>query len=202
VAIAGAGGHAKVVADALLAGRGADLAGFLDDRPDRVGEMVLGYPVLGPIESWPHHALDGIALGIGNNRSRQAIFARLATEGAVLVSVVHPRAAIASGVRLGHGAVAFANVVINADSAIGENVILNTACTVDHDCDIGAHAHLAPGVRLAGSVRIGEGALLGVGALAIPGISVGAWATVGAGAVLIRDVRAGATVVGVPAREV
>ena len=41
-----------------------------------------------------------------------------------------------------------------------------------------------------------------IGAVALPGISVGAWATVGAGAVVIGDVRPGATVAGVPAREV
>jgi sugar O-acyltransferase (sialic acid O-acetyltransferase NeuD family) len=202
VAIAGAGGHAKVVGDALLAADRDALAGFLDDDPRQQGGQVLGYPVLGAIATWSRHRVDGLVVAVGDNRRRKALYEHLTEQGAVLINVLHPRAVIGRGVALGRGIVAFANVVINADSAIGDDVILNTACTVDHDCLVDAHAHLAPGVRLAGAVHIGEGVFLGVGAVVIPGVSVGAWATVGAGAVVIRHVRPGATVVGVPAREV
>jgi acetyltransferase EpsM len=79
-------------------------------------------------------------------------------------------------------------------------VILNTSCSVDHDCVVEDFAHLAPGVRLAGNVHVGEGALLGVGSCVIPGVRIGRWATVGAGAAVIEDVPDYATVVGVPAR--
>jgi sugar O-acyltransferase (sialic acid O-acetyltransferase NeuD family) len=202
VAIAGAGGHAKVVGDALLASGAAVLVGFLDDDPRRRGDTVLGYPVLGPIADWGHFGIDNVVVAIGDNRGRKAIFEALTASGAVPMSVFHPRCVLARGTHVGSGTVVVANVAVNADTRIGNNVILNTACSVDHDCEIAAHAHLAPGVRLAGGVRIGEGALLGIGAVALPGVEIGAWATVGAGAVVIGDVRPGATVVGVPAREV
>jgi len=71
---------------------------------------------------------------------------------------------------------------------------------VDHECEIGAFVHLAPGVALAGRVRVGEGAFLGIGARVIPGRGIGAWAVVGAGAVVLDDVPDGVTVAGVPAR--
>jgi acetyltransferase-like isoleucine patch superfamily enzyme len=48
--------------------------------------------------------------------------------------------------------------------------------------------------------RIGDGASLGSGAVILGGVTVGAGALVGAGAVVSRDVPAGATVAGVPAR--
>ena len=70
----------------------------------------------------------------------------------------------------------------DAGSRIGDNAILNTSCSVDHDCEIGPHAHVAPGSTLAGSVTVGEEAF------------------VGAGAVVIADVPAGKVVVGIPAR--
>ena len=79
-------------------------------------------------------------------------------------------------------------------------MIVNTRASVDHGCQIGAFAHVAPGVALAGDVNVGEGAFIGIGAAVVPGRSIGAWATVGAGASVVRDVAAGTTVVGVPAR--
>ena len=46
VIVIGAGGHAAVVADALLAG-GAVVLGFTDPQPARRGSMLCGLPVLG-----------------------------------------------------------------------------------------------------------------------------------------------------------
>lgn len=49
--------------------------------------------------------------------------------------------------------------------------------------------------------RIGDDVFIGAGARVLGGIEVGDGASVGANAVVVRDVPAGATVVGVPARE-
>jgi len=201
IAIIGAGGHAKVVADAILAAGVLKLIGFLDDDPAREGEF-FGHPILGRTGTWQDHAIDSFVIGIGDNLMRKRHFDRLNSAGAQLATVVHPGAIIARGVTLGAGAVALANAVVNCDTHIGPNSILNTSCTVDHDCMIGPHAHLAPGVNLAGEVRLGEGVFAGIGAKIIPRISVGNWATIGAGAVVIRNVEEGARVVGLPARNI
>jgi sugar O-acyltransferase (sialic acid O-acetyltransferase NeuD family) len=202
IGIIGAGGHAKVVADAILAGAHHSITGFFDDDPSRLHSTFFGYPLLGPIDNWERYATDNFVVGIGDNLRRKRHFERLKSAGATLTTVVHPRASIASGVMLGDGCVVLANVVVNCDTHIGSNTILNTSCTVDHDCAIGAHSHLAPGVNLAGQVQLGEGVFAGVGAKIIPEISVGSWAIVGAGAVVIRDVEDGAAMVGVPARKI
>lgn len=49
--------------------------------------------------------------------------------------------------------------------------------------------------------RVCEGASIGSGAVILGGVTVGAGARIGAGAVVTADVPAGATVVGVPARQ-
>jgi sugar O-acyltransferase (sialic acid O-acetyltransferase NeuD family) len=194
--------HAKVVADALLAAGKDEFAGFLDDDPASWGLQILRYPVLGPLTAWSDKKIDGIVVAVGENAARKLIFEQLLAAGATLASVVHPRALLGRGVKLGRGVVALANAVINAGSSIGDNVILNTACSIDHDNEIASHVHLAPGVHTAGGVRIGEGAFLGIGASVLPNISIGAWAIIGAGAVVTAAVPDRVTVVGAPAKKI
>lgn len=200
VAIIGAGGHAKVVADAILASGMARPIGFFDDDPDLSGRSHFGLPVLGTTDRWKHHTLDMVAMGIGDNKARARQFEALKRAGVPIVTVLHPRATIGTGVSIGEGSVVFAQVVVNADAVVGENCILNTACTVDHDCVVEANAHLAPGTHLAGDVRVGTGAFLGIGAAVLPGRLIGEWAVVGAGAVVVRNVFPRQTIRGVPAR--
>jgi acetyltransferase-like isoleucine patch superfamily enzyme len=73
---------------------------------------------------------------------------------------------------------------------------------VEHECTIGDHGYLSPGVVLSGQVTVETGAFLGAGAVVLPGLRIGAGAVVAAGAVVTVDVAAGQTVMGVPARAV
>jgi maltose O-acetyltransferase len=64
-----------------------------------------------------------------------------------------------------------------------------------------------PSLRRAGlengrPIRIGANVWIGGGAIVLPGVSVGDDAVIGAGAIVTRDVPAGVTVVGNPARAV
>jgi len=93
-------------------------------------------------------------------------------------------------------------VIINAGAQIGADTILNTGCTVDHDCIIGEHSHIGPQVALCGAVTLGEGVLLGAGSCASPRASVGAWSVVGAGAAVVGELPSHTVCVGVPARPV
>ncbi len=206
VLILGAGGHAQVVADILLAmkrsGQKIEVVGFLDDDPRRRDARILGLPVLGPLSARVTIPHDAVIVGIGDNRVRARIQKALQDEGVSLFAARHPNAVLAPGVQVGPGTVVMAGVVVNTGSHIGAGVILNTGCTVDHHNCIRDFAHIAPGAHLAGGVSVGQGSLVGVGAVVIPGITIGPWAVVGAGAVVVRDVPPQTTVVGVPARPI
>jgi acetyltransferase-like isoleucine patch superfamily enzyme len=65
---------------------------------------------------------------------------------------------------------------------------------------IGRWSQLHCHVDITGGVTLGEGVLVGSHASILPGIRVGDGAIVGAGSVVIRDVPAGVTVFGAPAR--
>lgn len=79
--------------------------------------------------------------------------------------------------------------------AIGEDAI------VGYDATVLCHEFLQDEYRI-GPVEIGERAMIGAGAVVLPGVRIGADARVGANSVVTRDVPAGATVAGVPARRV
>ncbi len=201
VVIYGAGGHGKVVLDALERG-GRDVAGFVDDDPDRAGDAFCGQPVLAAPGEWEAAGGVEFVVAIGDAAGRQRATARLQQLGRELATVVHPAAVIAPDVEVGRGSVILAGATVNPGARVGRGAIINTGAIVDHDCTIGDFAHVAPGARLAGHVSVGARTLVGIGATVVPGVRIGPDAVVGAGAVVLTDVEAGTTVAGVPAKAV
>lgn len=204
ILILGAGGHAQVVADALLrakeAGGNDQPVGYLDDNPTLTGQVRLGLPILGTLSCLSAINHDALVVAIGNNEVRKRLYTKLQASGYCFATVCHPRATLAPDVTLGPGTVVFAGVVVNPGSTIGANVILNTGCTVDHHNRIGDHAHIAPGVHLGGDVQVGVGTLVGIGATVMPQQHIGVWSTIGAGALVHHSLPDRVTALGVPAR--
>lgn len=202
----GAGGHAKVIIDILRLNGEFDLIGLIDSDPSRVGDQVLGIPVLGgddQLESLyrdgVRHAFLGIA-SLSKTENNKRIFERISKLGFDIVKVIHPSAVVSSDVTIGRGSRIFGGAVINPGTILGENVVVNTGAIIDHDCMIGDHSQVAPGAGLAGSVTVGECSIIGIGAHVIQQIKVGDYAFVAAGAAVVRDVPSRIRVAGVPAR--
>ncbi|MFG0408000.1 acetyltransferase [Pseudomonas sp. FYR_11] len=200
LAILGASGHGKVVADL------AELCGwhkidFFDDCwPDlkRNGAWTVmgsGAQLLELLENY-----QGVVVAIGNNAARAEKLLELQKCGARVPVLIHPGAVVSRHASLGSGTVVFAGAVVNAFTTVGPGAIINTGSSVDHDCEIGGYVHLSPGARLAGGVIVGTSSWIGIGAVVRQMVKIGCRATVGAGAAVVCDVPDDATVVGVPAR--
>lgn len=198
----GAGGHGKVVLDALLMnGISIESLCVRDSNPaiqpvDFLGVVVNVPAVVTEIRNHYFH------VSIGNCRTRMRLYHEILAVGGVPHSVMHPRSCVARSASIGAGSFVAAMGIVGPSARVGPGCIVNHGAVVDHDCVVGDFCHIAPNATLGGGVQIGDGVLIGSGANLLPGIRIGENAVIGAGAVVTRDVRAGDVCVGTPARKI
>ncbi len=205
VIVIGAGGHGKVLINTLRM-LGRHILFVTDDSEGHHGKTIGGAEVRGSDDLIMQCSPDSVELvnGVGSvarPQARKEVFHRFKYCGYRFATVIHPTAVVANSAEIAQGAQIMSGAVVQSSALIGANTILNTRCSVDHDCVIGAHTHLAPGVTLSGTVSVGQTCHLGTGATVIQNIKIGLEAIVAAGAVVIRDVPARAAVCGVPATQ-
>ncbi len=202
--VIGSGGHAKVlIATARAAGRSVLFA--TDSQTSRHGSMIDDVVVAGDDSFILKHSPDEVelvnAIGSASNLSlRYKIGQHWTNAGYRFATLIHPSAIIEGSVQLGSGVQCLAGVVLQTDLVIGNETIINTKASVDHDCIIGNCVHISPGATLCGSITVGDRTHIGAGSTIIQGVRIGSDVLIGAGAVVLKDVANGATVVGVPAR--
>ncbi len=188
----GAGGHAKVLLS-LIKAAGLTVLGVC--APELVEQGVTswrGINVLGTgddMHDFPPGRVD-LVNAVGKLEIRQTLFTIFKDKGYYFPILVHPHAWVDESVRLGEGTQVMAGVVIQADTCIGMNVIINTQASIDHDCVLGEHVHIGPGAMLCGGVRVHKRAFVASGSTLIVGVNVGEGAVVGAGASVVRDIKA------------
>jgi sugar O-acyltransferase (sialic acid O-acetyltransferase NeuD family) len=199
VLIYGAGGHGKVVLDILLE-CGMNVLGFLDDDKNKIGQSINGFKIFGDRLFLAGNRKVNIALGIGDNKIREAVYRKVNAMRLPIISAIHPCAIISMNTQIGEGVVIMPGVVINTGTVLENGVVVNTGATIDHDCHLGRFCQIWPGAHLAGTVKVGQFSYIGTGVSVIQNINIGKNAVIGAGAAVISKIPDNVTVVGVPAR--
>ena len=202
--VVGAGGHAAVVADALLTA-GEHVLGFVDADPALHGRIICGLPVLGDDRVLGRHAPDALQLvnGIGGIRGegvRETVQRRLEELGWQFATVRHATAVVSRFSKISDAVHLLATSVVQAGAQIGKGCIVNTGAVIEHDSALGEYVHVAPGSVVCGNVTIGARSHIGAGAVIRQGIQLGEDTIVGAGAVVVESFAGNGVLVGTPAR--
>lgn len=191
----GSGGHAKVLLSLVIA-NGLKIHGICDPQLQRLGVVEWrGIRVLGGDEMLEHldckhiSLINGIGQTVGSDLRRR-IYELGVAKGFRFPALVHPTAFVDRSAVLADGVQVMAGAIVQADVYLGCNTIVNTRASVDHDCRVAAHVHIAPGATLCGNVQVATCSFIGAGATVIQGLAVGESSVVGAGGVMIRDLPA------------
>ncbi|WP_293932451.1 hypothetical protein [Iodobacter sp.] len=180
----------------------SQFAGYIDNAPQKKGQLFYGLPVLGGFEILPQ--LDPTEYKFVNLITRDCITRHQTTLsmsrfGFEMTNFIHP--GLDTGmVTLGEGLYLQGAAILQAEVVLANNVSISAGAIVGHETHIGESSFLAPGVTVSGCVNIACGVFIGSGASIVPRVSIGDWSIIGAGSVITRDVSAGAVMVGNPAR--
>lgn len=204
VLIIGAGGWGREVLHQMLhedAGNGVHwrVGGFLDDRPHVLDGYAVEVPVVGDPLAYQPQAGDVFVCALGDPHQRHKYVQPILEKGGQFIAVC-PQSFLASRVHLGRGSLLGHWVHAGPDTWIGDFANVQALSVLGHDVHIGDYAHLGAQVFLGGGVHIGNFAIVHPRATILPGVCVGDNAVVGAGSVVLKDVPAGASVFGNPAK--
>ncbi len=129
------------------------IIGIIDSK-DRVGQSILGYPIIGTDDELLDISKEcsNFLITVGQIESasvRLRIFKQLKEINASLPIIIHPLAHVSKHATLGEGTVVFAYNIIDTGVTIGKNCIINHGSIIGHNAIIGNHCHISTNCSIA-----------------------------------------------------
>jgi sugar O-acyltransferase (sialic acid O-acetyltransferase NeuD family) len=202
IAIYGAGGFGQevnlILQQLIKKGHPYYFLGYFDDK-DHSKE--LGRHYLGGIDelnSWNEKV--SIVIACGDGKLRRSIKESIKNPNVLFPSIISPHAILNDITEVGAGSIVCAGANLTTQLIIKEFVVINLNATIGHHCILEAYSSVMPGANLAGNVCLEEASFVGSGANVLNGVKLHKDSTLGAGAVLTKNLDAGDTAIGVPAK--
>ena len=178
------------------------IGGFLSDDVRRLDGYYTGVGVLSTVGDYLPMGGDYLVLGIGVPFARRRVAEELQSRGGRFLTLVHPRAVVASTATIGEGSIICPLAVVSDSATVGRFVLANYYASFGHDASAGDYAVLSPYATLGGNARIASDVFLGLHASVGPNVTVHARSKVSANSCALADTPADSIVYGVPGRVV
>jgi sugar O-acyltransferase (sialic acid O-acetyltransferase NeuD family) len=192
IILIGGGGHCKSCIDVIEQEGRFAIAGVVD-KSDKVGEKVLGYPVLGTDDDLPElvKTYQNVLITLGQIKTperRISLFKKLLEMDAHFPVIRSPLAYVSPHGQVGEGTIIMHHGMINAGARVGRNCIINTKALVEHDAVIEDHCYIATAALINGGARVGAGTFIGSNAVTREYISICDNAVIGCGAQITKSI--------------
>jgi len=207
ILLIGGGGHCKSVLDSLLELNEYAEIGIVDKK-ENLGKSVMGVPVVGCDDDLPALFRDGyryafVTVGsIGNPALRIKLFNLLSEFGYEIPVIIDDSAKVSKHANIEQGVFIGKQSIVNAGALIQKGSIINSGSIVEHDCQIGAFTHIAPGAVLGGEVVVGKNSHVGSNATIKQQIHIGSNSIIGMGSVVSQNIDPNTMAYGNPCRAV
>lgn len=170
----GGGGHCKSVIEAAESVN-YKILGILD-IPQKLGEDVLGYKIIGTDDDIPNYADNAeFIITVGQIKSsviRHIIAERVKKAGGKFATIIACDAYVSKHAEISEGTVVLHKAFVNAGAKVGCNCIINTMVNIEHDARIGDFCHISTGTMVNGEAVIGQDCFVGSGSTVYNGVSI------------------------------
>ena len=201
--IIGAGGMGRTVYSNALEsvgyGQTFDVKGFIDDNLLALEGFSNYPPIVGTIIGYRPQEDDVFVSSIGGG-SRRPCMEEIISRGGEFIELIHKTARIYTNAKLGKGNFIGAYSVIGNDAEIGDYNMIQSYTVIGHDAKIGNWNRIDTHVTCVGGIVIEDEVNIHTSAVISHNVKVETGAHVGACSFVIRKVKAGTTVMGVPAK--
>ena len=185
----GGGGHCKSVIDAAESA-GLTILGVLD-TPDKVGEEVLGYKIIGTDDNIPDYVDKAeFVITVGQIKSstiRHKIADKVIKAGGKFATIIASDAYVSKHAEIGEGTVVLHKAFVNAGAKVGKNCIINTMVNIEHDAEIGDFCHISTGTMVNGETKVGNDSFVGSGGTLYNCITIAENSIIPAGSVVRKS---------------
>ncbi len=171
---------------------------FIDDN-ESITEVV-GIPSYSFIKAKSMYPNLEITIAIGEPRTREDVYNKVAKDGIKLATLVHPGVYIDRTTTVGAGTTICEGVTITSGVIIHENVYIQPHAVIGHDIRIGKHSVIGSNSEIGGANEIGERVFVGFMVGTLQGLTIGDDSEISAGSIVFRNVEPGMIVMGNPAR--
>jgi sugar O-acyltransferase (sialic acid O-acetyltransferase NeuD family) len=193
IILIGGGGHCKACIDVIEQEGRFFIAGIVDIQ-EKLGESILGYKYIGTDEDIPElvRKYKNALITVGQIKSaklRIKLYELLKKAKATLPVITSPLAYVSKSATINEGTIIMHDVVVNAESKIGVNCILNSKCLIEHEAIVGNNCHISTGAIINGQVKVGEECFIGSGSVIGNNISIIDGVIVPAGMPVYNDIK-------------